>query len=110
MNRAEAQQIAQAELEREREKGYEELRRAAPRVVGESRRFLGLLRQKEWEAPEGHRVTETRAGPSGTSYFVEREVDWDDSYGGALRLWVYVHDGESAEHPESATSIVESPA
>lgn len=110
MDRSEAQQVIQTALETERQRGYEQLRASAPYPV-EARRALGIFKRQEWRVPDDCYVTRTLVGESGATYYVEREVDWDSDYGGALRVWVYVHDGESRtmEKPEFASDLIYPP-
>lgn len=67
---------------------------------------LGFFQRKQWETPEDSYSIKTQRAPSGAVYHVERQVDWDSEPGGALRIWIYVHDGSSAENPECVTDLV----
>ncbi len=107
MDRHEAQKIAQDALEFERQKGYDELRVVAPQLI-EVRRVFGILKRRKWHVPDDHYTTRTQIGQSGTTYYIEREVSWDADYGGPLRVWVYVHDGElqTMKKPEYALDLI----
>lgn len=109
MNRAEAQKLVEAELERELEKGYEELSALAPRPLSARRGLFGFFRRQRWYTPEDSYVITKQKGQSGADYYVEREIFWDDEYKGALRVWIYVHDGRTAEHPESGCDLLYPP-
>lgn len=43
--------------------------------------------------------------PAG-GYVAESKVDWDDEYGGPVRLWAYTYDREFRESPEVGTDLI----
>jgi len=98
MERLEAQSLIKAELETAAMLGYDELRMHAPRPQRPPR-FLKRIRSR-WEYPPGSRDFKTMRGKSGALYQVVREITWDADYGGAIRVWICVDDGYTAEEPE----------
>ena len=91
MDRAEARQLLDGELERMRRLSYADLRVQMPRVTGVYR-FLGATAwlERGGETPRHHEVL----GPSGTRYMLEVALTWEDEPEGNIHVSVSIDDGK----------------
>lgn len=107
IERSETQSLIKAELEAVRQLGYDQLRECAPRPTSGSKQLPRILRRwlSRWDYPPGNRQAKTTRGKSGLLYQVVREITWDTDYGGAIRVWICVDDGDSTEEPECGCEL-----